>query len=470
MLIEQSFKQSLTQRIDPKLIQQNTILQLSQLELQQVIEQELVENPALEIPEDDPCEGCEMPKALCVDCNFNKQTSTGNDADLSVYELEVPTDFAGDTETESDFISNIEAEVTLQDYLRSLLRAVIPHEQYEIGEYLLANLDDTGYLGCTLSEVAQKFNVSEQEVEAILAIIQTLEPSGVGARDLQECLRIQLEHLEEAGQGNPLALAIVRDYWQDMVARRVGRLTRRLRVTQKEVQTALAYVKQCLNPYPGNAFRTPWTSKPNDHGSIVRPDVIIRRTPSGYEIDVVQSEQYLLAINSHYRRAYQDLKNGKSKQYSADEKKHLIEFVERADLFIRNLNQRRRTLRMITKAIVEYHQGYLETGSKSFLRPLTRTKIARALKMHESTVSRATANKYVQIPSEEILSYDFFFDSSVSVKDLIGEMIANEDCSNPLSDQAIAEILQEKGLAVARRTVVKYREAQKILSSRQRRR
>lgn len=470
MLIEQSFKQSLTQRIDPKLIQANTILQLSQLELQQAIEQELCENPALEIPEDDPCEGCELPKSLCVDCSFNKQTTTGNDLDVSVYELEVPTDFAGDPDSEGDFISNIEAEVTLQDHLRSLLRAVIPHEQYEIGEYLIANLDETGYLGCKLSEVAQKFTVSEQEVEAVLALLQTLEPSGVGARDLQECLRIQLEHLEEVGQGNSIALDIVRDYWPDMLARRLGRMARRLRVTQKEVQSALDFIKQSLNPYPGNAFRTPWASKPNDPGSIVHPDVIIRRTPSGYEIEVVQSEQYLLAINSHYRRSYQDIKSGSNKRYSDDEKKHLVEFVERADQFIRNLNQRRRTLRMITRAIVEYHQGYLETGSKTFLRPLTRTKIARALKMHESTVSRATANKYVQLPSEEILAFDFFFDGSVSVKDLIGEMIAKEDSSNPLSDQAIAEILQERGLAVARRTVVKYREAQKILSSRQRRR
>jgi RNA polymerase sigma-54 factor len=203
---------------------------------------------------------------------------------------------------------------------------------------------------------------------------------------------------------------------------------------------------------------------------MIRPDVIIRRTSNGYEIDVVQGEQYLLAINSHYRKAYQELKNGSAKKFSDDEKKHIVEFVERADLFIRNLNQRRRTLRMITRAIAEYQAGYIETGSKSFIRPLTRTKIARSLKMHESTVSRATASKYVQLPSEEIVPFDFFFDGSVSVKDLIGELIAKEDRSNPLSDQAIAEILQEKGLAVARRTVVKYREAQKILSSRQRRR
>jgi len=469
LLIEQGLRQALTQRIDPKLIQANTILQLSQLELQQAIEQELMENPALEVPEDDPCDGCETPKALCIDCIFNKQKTSSDETDLSVYELEIPTDFVSDPDGENDFISNIEAAVTLQGHLRILLRAVVPKDQYEIADYLVANIDDTGYLSCTVEEVADSLGVSGQEVEAVLALIQTFEPSGVGARDLQECLRIQLEHLEEEGKGNRIALIIVRNCWQDMIARRIGRMARRLKVTQKEINEALAYIKNCLNPYPGNGFRTPWASKPNNPGTAIRPDVIVRRTLSGYEIEVVQPEQYLLGINMHYKKAYIELKNGNGKKYSDDEKKHIIEFVERSDLFIKNLNQRRRTLRLITKAIVEFQQGYLETGSKSFLRPLTRTKIARMLKMHESTVSRATSNKYVQLPSEEIVPFDFFFDSSVSVKDLIGELIANEDRNNPLSDQMIAEILQQRGLAVARRTVVKYREAQKILSSRQRR-
>jgi RNA polymerase sigma-54 factor len=347
---------------------------------------------------------------------------------------------------------------------------VVPDAQCDIGEYLISNIDETGYLDCAISEVAASLNVSDQEVEAVLALIQTFEPSGIGARDLQECLRLQLDHLEEDGRGNPLALAIVRDCWQDMVAKRVSRMARRLRVSQKEILSALGFIRRSLNPYPGNSFRTPWASNREAARSSVRPDVIVRRTPTGYEVEVMQNDQYLLAINSHYRRVYENLKNGSGKVYSDDEKKHIVEFVERADLFIRNLNQRRRTLRLITRAIVEFQQGYVETGSKLFLRPLTRTKIARKISVHESTVSRATANKYVQLPSEEVVPFEFFFDSSVSVKDVICDLIGSEDPSSPLSDQSIAQILQERGLDVARRTVVKYREAQKILSSRQRRR
>ena len=164
---------------------------------------------------------------------------------------------------------------------------------------------------------------------------------------------------------------------------------------------------------------------------LIKPDVIVRRTPAGYEIEVVQGEQYLLAINSNYRNAYQQLKTVGPRNSSDEEKKHIVEFVERADLFIRNINQRRRTLRLITKAIVEYQQGYLEIWVKVVLTAVTRTRIARALKMM-SPRSAALLQTNIQLPSEEIVSFDFFFDSSVSIKDLIGEIIANEDSSNPL--------------------------------------
>jgi len=470
VLISQNLKQTLVQRIDPKLIMANTILQLSQMELQQVIEQELAENPALEVPDDDPCQGCDMPKTLCVDCAFHRQAVSADDLDISIYEIEQPFDFTGTDEAEEDFLANIEAQVTLQDHLRSLLRAAGTAQQFRIGDYLIANIADSGYLECTAEEAAADLGKPVEEVEQVIALIQTFEPAGVGARNLQECLRLQLEHLDGQGQGNPVALRIVRDHWNDMVAGRVGRIARRLKVSSQAVEGAIEFIKSRLNPYPGNAFRPPWNSKLDNLKTTVKPDVIVRRTPAGYEIEVVTTEQYFLAINSQYRQAYEQIKSGTGTRLSDDEKKHIVEFVERADLFIKNINQRRRTLRQITKAIVEYQQGYLETGSRAFLRPLTKTKIARALNMHESTVSRATSNKYIQLPSEEVVSFDFFFDNSVSVKDLIGELIASEDKSNPLSDQAIAKILQERGLNVARRTVVKYREAQKILSSRQRRR
>ena len=473
MLISQDLKQALTQKIDPKMIMANTILQLSQMELQQVIEQELAENPALELPEDDPCQGCDTPKALCVDCAFHKQAVSTDDIDLNIYDMEQPFEFSSTDDGENDFISNIEAEITLQDHLRSQLGAAVPEDQVAVGDYLIANISENGYFQVDLLEIAAELKIPLEEVEAALKLIQTFDPPGVGARDLHECLKLQLEYLAEQGQGNAAALAIVSNFWDDMLGGRAGRIARRLKISARAVAEAFDFIKNRLNPYPGNAFRPSWSNKQDSSHSIIRPDVIVRRTPAGYEIEIVATEQYFLAINSHYRRVYDGIKGNNSNgsmKLSGEEKTHIVEFVERADLFIRNINQRRRTLRQITKAIVEYHQGYLETGSRAFLRPLTRTRIAKALKMHESTISRATSSKYIQLPSEEVVSFEFFFDNSVSVKDLIGDLISSENKTVPLSDQAIAEILQERGLNVARRTVVKYREAMKILSSRQRRR
>jgi RNA polymerase sigma-54 factor len=449
----------------------NSILQLTSLELQQVVEQELAENPALEVPEEDACENCDQPKTLCIDCPWHKPTVSADDTDLSIYELEQPVDFASDNDDDGgDFIANIRAEITLHDHLTTLLRGALSSNHWQVGEYIISNITDSGYLEITVEEIAHELVREIEEVEGVLAVIQTFDPPGVGARDLRECLKLQLERLEEDEKGSRVALAMVRDYWTEMLGGKIGRIARRLRVSAKDVLAAIDFVKRQLNPYPGNSFRPPYQTDADDFTSSVRPDVIVRRTPEGFEIEIVGHDQYVLNVNSTYSRMYEEIKNGGAAKYSKDDKKHIIEFVERADLFIRNINQRRRTLRQITKSVVEFQQAYLETQSRAYLRPLTRTRIARALKLHESTVSRATANKFLQLPSEEVVGFDFFFDGSVSAKDLIGELIATEDKTSPLSDQQIAEILKSRGFDVARRTVVKYREAQKILSSRQRRR
>ncbi|OFX14183.1 MAG: RNA polymerase sigma-54 factor [Armatimonadetes bacterium RBG_16_58_9] len=447
----------------------NNILQLTSVELRQVIEQELAENPALEVPDEDPCENCDLPKTLCIDCPFRKEKISSDDTDISIYELEQPIDFAADAEEENDFIANVRDEITLKDHLLSAIREVLDEDKLEIAEYIIANVADSGYLEGTVEEFAMELGAQTDEVEDILQAIQTLDPPGVAARDLRECLQIQLERLAEDGGGNPVALAVVRDFWQEMLSGRIGRIARRLRVSAKDVHAGIEFVRKQLNPYPGNGFRPPFQSNSDSHGASVRPDVIVRRTPAGYEIEIVGHDRHYLSISGTYRAMYEEIRNGGVSKYSAEDKKHITEFVERADLFMRNINQRRRTLRQISMAIIEFQQGYLETGAKAFLRPLTRTKIARKLKLHESTVSRATANKYIQLPSEEVAPFDFFFDGSVSVKDMIGELIAGENKSSPLSDQQIADILIKRGFSVARRTVVKYREAQKILSSRQRR-
>lgn len=470
MLIQDQV-QTQQQRIDPKIIMANNMLQLSGLELQQAIEQELAENPALELEDDEPCVGCELAPFMCKDCPHGKeqrQQSSPPD-EFTVHDLEYTFDFTADPDDHDDPIGRIQAEMTLHEHLITQLRGVVSGKLYEIGEYLINYINDSGYLTCDLLEVTLELDATDEEIAEAVSIIQTLDPPGIGARDLRECMLIQLRYLSEEGHGNSLAHRIVRDYWDEMKSRKYNRIARRLKVKPEQVKNAVKFIQTKLNPYPAAGFRAPWDYKPQDTRSVVRPDVIIRRTQVGYEIEVVANENLALAVNPYYRELYNEMRNGRSRKYRDEEKKHIIEFVDRADLFIKNLNQRRKTLRSIAKAIVEYQQGFLDTGERTYLRPLTRVKIAEILGMHESTVSRATANKYVQLPNQEVVPFDFFFQTSHSVSDMIAQLIASEDPSNPLSDQQIADILAERGYSVARRTVVKYREALKILSSRQRR-
>lgn len=469
MLIQDQI-QTQQQKIDPKIIMANAVLQLSGMELQQAIEQELDENPALEQEDEDPCADCELSPFGCKDCKYQQRTPEFEPEDPRVPEQEFVFDFSSDPEDQSDPMGQISADFTLGEHLRNQLGNVASGRVFEVGDYLINYIDDNGYLKCDLLELTLEVDASDEEIEDALAVLQTLDPPGVGARDLQECLLIQLRYLSEEGGGNAVAELMVKDYWDEIQARKFNRIARRLKVKIDQVLQAVEFIQSQLNPYPAAGFRAPWDNKPTDAKTAVRPDVIIHRTPIGYEIEIVTNERISLTVNPNYRRIYNEMRNGSGKKYSDEEKKHIAEYVERADLFIKNLAQRRKTLRAITRHIIEYELGFMETSSKSFLRPLTRVKIARAIGVHESTVSRATANKYVQLPNQDVVPFDFFFHAGHSVGDMIAQLIAAENPGKPLSDQEIADILAQQGRPVARRTVVKYREARKILSSRKRRR
>jgi RNA polymerase sigma-54 factor len=483
VLLQQEQRQVIAQRIDPKIIMANTILQLTSVELTQTIENELYDNPALDTLEEPTCEGNCIDPASCPYCMARKAREAQAEAqmeslDSGDHEIEYESLFGGPSfENEEDYdpVGNLEAEMTLQEHLRGLLRAAVPTEDYWIGEYLINNLDDRGWLDDSLENIAQELGVEIEEVAQLLEVIQSLDPPGVGARNLQECLLLQLRYLREESPNSPdrrvncIAEELIGKHFDHVVAGRYTKLARAANITVDEARLTKEYIRTRLNPFPASQFRPPWAFRPTNNKTAVRPDVMIRRTELGYEVEVLGTEPFALGVNPAYRDAYNQIKNGHS-SHNDDEKKQVAEYVERAELFIRNLNQRRHTLRMITKEIINCQTGFLETGSRQFLRPLTRTRVAQELKIHESTVSRATANKFVQLPNQEVVPFHIFFNSSLFVKDAIEEIIQEEDPSSPLSDQQIAEMLTERGITVARRTIVKYRESQKILSSTRRRR
>ena len=482
MLLQHEQRQTVTQRIDPKIILANNILQLSTVELMQEVEAELLENPALETVEESGCAGDCLDPSLCPYCSARRTAESDEESHQNEIDMgDFGTDYDqfvgihGDSDDDYDFVGNLEAELTLREHLLGLLRAAVPAEDYRVGEYLVHCLNDRGWLDGTPELIALDLQVPEEQVERVLAVIQSFDPPGVGARSLQECLLLQLcfladeETCSSKKRINALAEQMVRDHFALITSNRYNKLGRAVGISTEEARLVIEYIRTRLNPFPANQFRPPWTYRPANARSAVRPDVVIRRTEMGYEIDVVGMETFGLNINPTYREIYTDIKDGRG-HHSEEERKHVTEHVERAEQFIKSLNQRRQTLRQITRSIVDAQSGFLETGSRQFLRPLTRTRIARGLDVHESTVSRATANKYVQLPNQEVVSFNVFFNASLSVKDAIEHLIQNEDPAQPLSDQQIVTLLEEKGIHVARRTVVKYRESQKILSSTRRRR
>ena len=484
MLLQRDQRQQNTQRIDPKIILANSILQLSAVELSQSIESELMENPALESMDDATCAGDCIDPTVCPYCMQRLQEkSVANSADdppdLGDQDtLDFENSFTGlacDGEEDLDPVGNLGSEVTLREHLTGLLRSSMPDEDHPLGLYLINNLNDRGWLGDSIQSIALDLNVSEAEVVRVLRVLQSFDPPGIGARDLQECLLIQLTHvldnapLEEARRLALLARLMVANHFDLVPLHRYPRIAKLMSISIEDVKSTLEYIGSNLNPYPANQFRPPWSNASSGVKSSVRPDVVIRRTQYGYEVDVVGSELAALNINPLYRHLYNGIKAG-TEQHPAEYRKHVLEYVERAELFIRTLKMRRQSLRQITRCIVDCQTGFLETGSRQFIRPLTRTHVARLLSIHESTVSRATANKFVQLPNQEVVSYNIFFNASLSVKDAIETMIQEENPAKPLSDQKIVELLAAKGIPVARRTVVKYRTNMKILSSARRRR
>jgi RNA polymerase sigma-54 factor len=367
-------------------------------------------------------------------------------------------------------MSSIPARTTLADYLLQQAQLDLPPEEMPIATYLANNLDNRGFLCCEIEEVQDHFQVPGERVERVIAVLQGLEPAGIAARNLRECLLIQLNHLSSQGIGNPLAERLVSDHWKALGRCEMMEIARAARVTVTEVCEALQFIKQNLNPFPTQAaWSRSVAASWQEPASILYPSVIIRtRGVSGqesYEIELPEEERYRLRVNPAYVEEMKVLERNKS---DGDRKWAEWEALySRARWLIQGLEQRWETLRSIMRCLVDYQRGYLRFGDRH-LRPLTRAELADRLGIHESTVSRAVADKSVQLPDGRIVPLAKFFDSTASVKAAISELIRGE--KRPLSDRQIAERLARSGYDVSRRTVAKYRNALGIPASSARRR
>ncbi|SHM28514.1 RNA polymerase, sigma 54 subunit, RpoN/SigL [Caldanaerovirga acetigignens] len=465
MQMNYSLTLSQTQKLlmTPELRQAITILQLSSLELCDYIEQELLNNPLLDKEEDEYMAFSE--DGMRVDeGKANEDTIEWEEYLQDYFDWDFLRFPKERKEEETSFENFVSANQTLQEYLLMQLRlAVADKKIFKIGEFLIGNLDKNGYLAVSVQEAARILRVREEEVEKALKVVQTLDPPGVGARNLQECLLIQVEH---KGIKDHKLNELIKHHLEDLAEARYTRIAEKLNVPLSKVQE-LKDIVLSLDPKPARNF-----SSANEIQYVI-PDAVIEKVGNEYVVIMNDSVTPRLSINPYYRSLLM------SEDKESLTSKFLTRKLEAALWLIKSLEQRRMTLYKVIKAIVEVQRDFLEKGI-SGLKPLTLKQIADVVGVHESTVSRAISGKYVQTP-RGVFELKFFFQNGLenengsstcaeTIKKMLKEMISNEDPYNPLSDQMIADDLKKKGIRISRRTVAKYREQLGIPSSAKRKR
>ncbi|MGE5675888.1 MAG: RNA polymerase factor sigma-54 [Mycobacterium leprae] len=441
-----------TQRLvmTPELRQAITVLQLPVAELGEYIEQELLENPCLDA---EPKEEAEEPV-----------TSTETERLL---EYLGKSERGGEAPSDGDDDLGFEAFAALmpnlpEHLLAQLLLLGLEPAERRIGEFLINSLDDNGYLAMTTAEAAAALQAPAEQVERVLDLVQGFDPPGVGARSLKECLLLQWATVDD---GNPLVAPLIEGYLDDLGEGRITHIADRLGATPAEVQEAADLVRT-LDPKPGRRFGR------DSETRYILPDVTVERVGGEYVVLVNEGTLPKLTINSQYRQIL-----GAGGETQA--RKYVEERIHAAMWLLKAIEQRRMTLYKVTEALVQFQRSFLDHGVRH-LRPLTLREVAEVVGVHESTVSRATAGKYLQTP-RGTFDFKFFFSSGVdnargegmaaeSVKRIMADLISKEDSREPLSDQALTDMMKKQGLNISRRTVAKYREEMGVASSGKRKR
>lgn len=422
-----------------------SMLQLSSQELEEAIDRETAENPALERSESGSCPICDGEAgAACPRC----RTLTAPAGDRAGGSTARTVDVAG--------------QPTPQQVLQEEVQLLLPAEEIPLAEFVVGSLDDRGFLPGGGEGVAGQLGVDASRVMRVLDALREVGPPGIGACDVRECLLLQLDRLEsDRGASDPehivlsRARAVVEGHLQALARGRFPSIARALGATVEEVQGARAFIRTRLSPYPGYGLADSQPVSP------VLPDVVVRQLsqyPGRLQVELVDEERFTLRVDPLYR-LLADMASGVAPRVAPrgldpQSRRHVRQAVRRASLFIQCMADRNRTLRRIAEHVVDAQRGFVLGGPRD-LRPLTRARVAQALGVHESTVSRAISGKYVMLPSGKIVAFRDFFDASLGVQDALRRVIEDEPRS--LSDRELAERLDDLGYRVARRTVAKYR-------------
>jgi RNA polymerase sigma-54 factor len=483
MRLEQTPRPEQTLRVSARLVTSSAILHLSADELEQTVNQEQAENPALEVAERAICLFCgsSMYNQTCSACgNFtrsNQQLSESGENPPAYTSPTVPWAISydidnygfveADNDEDYDPLSRVPMRTTLAETLLQQLEALVPPEDAPIAEQLVGNLNERGYLEISPQEVAAHLQVSQARVDYVLNQLQSLEPLGIGARDLRECLLIQLQAISEPGTPVPLVHTLVEGYLDALARNQFQEIARQLKVTEQDIRQAYRYIRSTLHPFPAHIYQGDVMLPPQESSApYIHPDVIIRKGENGFEVELIEEKRYNFHIATDYP-ATGSAPDAQTLAKVPDLQRYIHQHRDRARFFIDCVYRRWRTLKRVSQLVVDYQREFLDKGVR-YLHPLTRAEVATRLNLDEGTVSRATANKYALLPNGRLIPFADFFDGSLSVKDILRELIQSELSTHHLSDEELARLLAARGVPLARRTVTKYREEMGIGSSRER--
>ncbi len=478
MNVNISQRMGLYMKQSPQQVLLSTLLQLPILSLEQKIKLELEQNPLLE-----------------EDLEMEEEMEQEMEEELKIEELEVKQESDDDSEPEEEYNEDKEeidwdtilndennyeikppkddssekferpevSQTTLPEYLLSQLHMTdLSEKEIVIGEYIIWNINEVGYLTYDLDLIATNLEVTIEEVEKVLKIIQKFDPPGIGARDLQECLLIQLT---ETAEPNKLAIIVIKDHFDDFKNKRFEKIAKKMGISIDEFKQVLNLITK-LNPKPGEGYQSLYDNS-------ITPDVIVQKDDDDFKVILNDWNIPHLRINNSYRKLLLDKKNTPKKT-----KEFIKNRLESARWLINSIHQRRATIVKVVEAIIERQRAFFDRGSM-YLKPMILKDIADEIGMDISTVSRVTNGKYVQTDygvyelkhffSEKIRRDDGEDVSNKEIKNRIREIIDNENSKKTYNDQKIVEMLQQEGFNIARRTVAKYREQMMIPVSRLRR-
>ena len=449
----------------PMLQQAIKLLPLARLELAQQVRQEITENPVLEeiIEEDelqDETETDEEAEIAEPKENFEviDEKNKGEEHTLENPDMDWDTYFqdnidrgsSAENYTEQPTIETThQKEPSLQEHLLWQLNLSVDNDRMRfIGSCIIGNINVDGYLNANINDIGEISHSDESEVLTVLKIIQEFEPLGVGARSLQECLKIQAQADEDC---TPLVLKLIENYLDRLEERYLAKVSSELNVRIESILEAIKKIKG-YNPKPGQTFNS-------ERIDYVVPDIFVIKTANGYDITLNDDGIPRLRISPYYQNLLKNSAKGETKEYLEEKHKSAL-------WFLKSIDQRRQTIHKVGKSIIKLQKEFLDFGL-SYLKPMVLKDVARDIEMHESTVSRITTNKYIDTP-QGVFELKFFFHSgiksymggnmsSIRVKNIIKEIISSEDEKKPLTDDEMVQALMRKNVNIARRTITKYR-------------